>query len=212
MLGLGAEGATLGRGDGVLGRGTDGVTEGRGDGVLGRGTEGPADGRGAGTLGRGAEGVTLGRGLGVLGRGTDGVTEGRGDGVLGRGTEGVTDGRGVEPGLGTDGRGLEGFTRLGIAPDGVLEGNVVEVPDRLGNLEFPFIPPPTVTRDGRFAEALGRGLVDGPGVLGIDTEGRDTTRFVVPGAAEGTALATGTRSPSSLTCRCAEATVTFVPL
>ena len=137
-------------------------------------------GRGDGALGRGAEGATLGRGDGALGRGAEG-----------RGDDGVTDGRGDTLGLGVDGRGLLGFTRLGTVPDGVRDGKVGDVPGRLGNLVLPLTPLPIVTRDGEFTELPGRGVVIlAPGVLGIDTEGRLTTRLVVPGAAFGIVLAT----------------------
>ena len=180
----------LGRGEGALGRGAEGVTLGRGEGALGRGAEGVKLGRGEGALGRGTEGVTLGRGEGALGRGDLGATLGRGVGTLGRGTDGVTEGRGDTFGFGTDGRGLLGFTRLGTVPEGVREGKVGEVPGRLGNLVLPLTPLPIVTRDGRLPEVPGRGLIVlAPGVLGIDVEGRLTTRLVVPGAAVGTALA-----------------------
>ena len=164
---------------------------GRGDGALGRGE---------GVLGRGADGVTEGRGEGTLGLGRGGDTEGRGEGALGRGTEGVTEGRGETDGLGTVGRGLLGFTRLGTVPDGALEGNVGDVPGRLGSLEFP-LTPPMVTRDGKLLETLGRGLTPlAPGVRGIEAVDLLTIRLVVPGAAVGTALATCcTRLPTSRT-------------
>jgi len=193
----------LGRGDGALGRGADGVTEGRGEGTLGLGLDGDTEGRGEGALGRGADGVTEGRGEGTLGRGLGGDTEGRGEGALGRGADGVTEGRGETDGLGTVGRGLLGPTRLGTVPDGALEGNVGDVPGRLGSLEFPLTPPPIVTREGKLLEALGRGLTPlTPGVRGIEAVGLLTIRLVVPGAAVGTALATcGTRLPTSRTCR-----------
>ena len=141
-----------------------------------------------------------------------GDTEGLGEGTLGRGTDGVTEGRGETDGLGSVGRGLLGFTRLGTEPDGVLEEIEGDVPGRLGSLEFPLTLPPMVTRDGELLEAPGRGLtVLAPGVRGIDEEGLATTRFVVPGAAVGKALATCPREFISRTWRWADAMVTFVP-
>jgi hypothetical protein len=207
---LGRGAGLLGRGEGRLGRGAEGATLGRGDGLTeGRG----ADGRGEGRLGRGAEGATLGRGdgltegrgadgrgVGTLGRGADGVTEGRGAtegrglGTLGRGADGL----GVTAGLGTDGLGEFGFTRLGTVAFvlGLVPGLVVgfapeTVFGRVGSREGTLSPLPTVTRDGTELETPGRGFDDeAPGVRGSEADGLATTRFVTPGAALGNALET----------------------
>ncbi len=156
---------------------------GRGAGLLGRGE---------GRLGRGAEGATLGRGDGLTeGRG---ATEGRGLGTLGRGADGL----GVTAGLGTDGLGEFGFTRLGTVAFvlGLVPGLVVgfapeTVFGRVGSREGTLSPLPTVTRDGTELETPGRGFDDeAPGVRGSEADGLATTRFVTPGAALGNALET----------------------